>query len=116
MITFFEVLSLTLVAWTRLDERMSFYEAVAHTFTTLGTGGFSTRAGSLGEFGAASQWVVVVFLIIAGTNYALMYRTIVRRRLGLFRRDDDFRLYMNLPGPGLDRPARRALVRRDRPR
>jgi trk/ktr system potassium uptake protein len=95
-ITCLEVLSLTLVAWTGLDERMSFYEAVAHTFTTLGTGGFSTRAGSLGEFGAASQWVVVVFLIVAGTNYTLMYRTIARRRLGFFRRDDEFRLYIAL--------------------
>jgi trk system potassium uptake protein len=95
-LTALEILTLSVVAWTGLDKRMSFYEAVAHTFTTLGTGGFSTRNGSFAEFGPASQWVVSVFLVVAGTNYALMYRAIVRRRLGLFARDDEFRLYILL--------------------
>jgi trk system potassium uptake protein len=95
-ITALEVLALTLVAWTGLDDRMSFYEAVAHTFTTLGTGGFSTRTGSLGEFGAASQWIVALFLVVAGTNYALMYRAVLRRRAGIFARDDEFRVYIGL--------------------
>lgn len=95
-ITLLEILALSTVAWTGLDDRMSFYEAVAHTFATLGTGGFSTRSGSFQEFGAASQWVVSVFLVIAGTNYALMYRAMLRRRPGLFARDDEFRLYLAL--------------------
>ncbi len=95
-ITALEILALSTVAWTGLDKRMSFYEAVAHTFTTLGTGGFSTRAGSFAEFGAASQWIVSVFLIVAGTNYALMYRAVIRRRPGLFARDDEFRVYLLL--------------------
>ena len=95
-ITALEVLALSTVAWTGLDERMSFYEAVAHSFTTLGTGGFSTRAGSLAEFGAVSQWVVIVFLVVAGTNYALMYRALLRRRVGAFARDDEFRVYIAL--------------------
>jgi trk/ktr system potassium uptake protein len=95
-ITVLEILSLSVLAWTGLDKRMSVYEAVAHTFTTLGTGGFSTRAHSFEEFGAASQWVVIVFLIVAGTNYALMYRALLRRRPRLFARDDEFRLYIVL--------------------
>ncbi len=95
-ITVLEILSLSVVAWSGLDKRMSFYQAVAHTFATLGTGGFSTRARSLEDFGAASQWVVIVFLVLAGTNYALMYRALLRRRVRLFARDDEFRLYVVL--------------------
>jgi trk system potassium uptake protein TrkH len=95
-ITTLEVAALTLVAWTGLDERMSPYEALAHSFTTMGTGGFSTRARSFEEFGAASQWVVIVFLILAGTNYALMYRTLIRRRTSAPARDEEFRLYLAL--------------------
>lgn len=95
-ITAAEIVALTGVGWTGLDERMSPYEAVAHTFTTLGTGGFSTRAESLGAFGAASQWVVAAFLVVAGTNYALMYLAFVRRRPGSFARDEEFRLYIAL--------------------
>jgi trk system potassium uptake protein TrkH len=95
-ITAAEIAALSAVAWTGLDERMSFYEAVAHTFTTLGTGGFSTQAESIGAFGAASQWVVAIFMLVAGTNYALMYLTLVRRRLGNFGRDEEFRLYIGI--------------------
>ena len=95
-ITLLEILALSTLAWTGLDDRMSFYEAVAHTFSTLGTGGFSTRARSFEEFGAATQWVVSFFLVVAGTNYALMYRALLRRRLRLVARDDEFRLYIAL--------------------
>jgi trk system potassium uptake protein TrkH len=88
------ILSLCIVGWTGLDRLMSPFEAVAHTFTTLGTGGFSTRARSFEEFGAASQWVTVVFMLIGGTNFALMYRALIRRKPALMARDEEFRLYI----------------------
>jgi trk/ktr system potassium uptake protein len=91
-----ELLVLSAFAWTDLDERMSFYEAVAHAFTTLPTGGFSTEARSIEAFGAATQWAIVGFMVVAGTNFALMYRSLVRRRPGFLVRDDEFRLYVIL--------------------
>jgi trk system potassium uptake protein TrkH len=99
-ITAAEIIALTVVGWTGLDDRMGLYEAVAHTFTTLGTGGFSTRAASIGAFGAASQWVITVFLIVAGTNYALMYVALARRRPASFARDEEFRLYLGFVALG----------------
>jgi trk system potassium uptake protein len=90
------VVALTLIGWTGLDEEMGLYEAVAHSFATVATAGFSTRAGSFEEFGAATQWTVIVFMIAAGTNFALMYRAILRRRLRAFARDEEFRLYLAL--------------------
>ena len=59
---------------------MNLYEAVAHTFTTLGTGGFSTQPRSMEAFAPVTQWIVIVFLVAAGTNYALMFHGLVRRR------------------------------------
>jgi trk system potassium uptake protein TrkH len=93
-ITAAEIATLSAVAWTGLDDRMTFYQAVAHTFTTLGTGGFSTQAESMGAFGAVSQWVVAIFMLVAGTNYALMYIALVLRRPAKFARDEEFRLYI----------------------
>jgi trk system potassium uptake protein TrkH len=87
---------LTVIAWTGLDSAMSFYEAVAHAFTTLPTGGFSTRARSLEEFGAASQWAIAFFMVVAGVNFALMYRAFFRRQPRVFLRDEEFRLYLTL--------------------
>ena len=90
------IVVLSVVAWTGLDATMSFYDAVAHALTTLPTGGFSTRARSIEEFGAASQWVIVFFMIWGGVNFALMYRAFFRRQPRVFVRDEEFRLYLTL--------------------
>jgi trk system potassium uptake protein TrkH len=52
---------------------MNAYNAVAHGFTTLPTGGFSPQADSIAAFSPAVQWVVVPFMLIAGMNFALFY-------------------------------------------
>ena len=88
--------ALTVVAYTGLDEAMTFYDAVAHTFTTLPTGGFSPRARSFEEFGAASQWIAVFFMVVAGTNFALLYVAFAHRRVRRLFRDEEFRLYLLL--------------------
>jgi trk system potassium uptake protein TrkH len=77
-----------------LDERMDLYRAVAHAFTTLPTGGFGTEARSFEPFGAASQWTVTLFMLLAGANFALMYAAFVRRRGRVLLRDEELRLYV----------------------
>jgi trk system potassium uptake protein TrkH len=99
-ITVVMIAALSVIAWTGLDSAMSFYEAVAHAFTTLPTGGFSTRARSLEEFGAASQWTIAFFMVVAGVNFALMYRAFFRRHPRVFLRDEEFRLYVTLLAAG----------------
>jgi trk system potassium uptake protein TrkH len=95
-LTVAEMLVLTVFAWTGIDDRMTFFDAVAHAFTTIPTGGFSPRGGSVGEFGAASQYAIVVFMILGGTSFALLFLGIVRGRPGTFLRDDEFRAYLAL--------------------
>jgi trk system potassium uptake protein TrkH len=70
---------LTAFALTGIDDRMSPFEALAHALTTLPTGGFSTEARSVEAFGPASQWVIAGFMIAGGANFALLYRSLVRR-------------------------------------
>jgi trk system potassium uptake protein TrkH len=90
------VLSLAAVGWAGGDDEMGLYEAVAHAFTTMPTGGFGTESSSLGEFAPASQWVIVVFMLLAGANFALLYRAFVRRRPGALVHDQELRLYLGL--------------------
>jgi trk system potassium uptake protein TrkH len=91
-------LALTLagLGWTGLDGRMNLYEAVAHAFTTMPTGGFSTQARSIEEFAPVTQWVLILFMVLAGTNFALLYRAIVRRQPRAIVRDEELRLYLAL--------------------
>jgi trk system potassium uptake protein TrkH len=85
---------LAIIGWSGADPRMNLYEAVAHSFSTLPTGGFSTRARSIEAFGAATQWAIAFFMLVAGVNFALMYRAL--RRPGKLWRDQELRLYLIL--------------------
>jgi trk system potassium uptake protein TrkH len=85
---------LWLYAATGIDEEMTGFDAVAHALTTIPTGGFSTRFRSVEEFGAATQWTIVVFMILGGVNFALLYRSLVRRHGRALARDEELRLYL----------------------
>jgi trk system potassium uptake protein TrkH len=60
--------------FTGLAPKMTLYNAVAHGFSTLPTGGFSTKADSIAAFTAIVQWVMIPFMILAGVNFALFWQ------------------------------------------
>ena len=95
-ITALEIVVLAGIGWAGLDEHMTLYKAVAHSFATVATAGFSTEARSIEPFAAPTQWAIVVFMVVAGTNFALLYAGIVRRRLVALVRDEEFRVYLLL--------------------
>lgn len=75
------------------DQGMNLYNAIAHTFTTMSTGGFSPEPRSMEAFGWVAQLLVAVFMVIAGANFALWYRT-VHGDLRAAPRDGEFRGYI----------------------
>lgn len=95
-ITLLQILVLATLGWTGVDERMTLFSAVAHTFATVATAGFSPEARSIEPFTPTTQWAIVAFMFVAGTNFALMYTGIVRRRPAAFARDEEFRAYLVL--------------------
>lgn len=74
---------------------MSLFESINHSLTTLSTGGYSTNAGSLGAFSSYSQWVVIVFMTLAGINFTLHYKVAVRDRTAYFK-SVGLRVYLGL--------------------
>ncbi len=73
---------------------MSLYDALCHTFTTMATGGFSTKNASIGHFQSpAIQLTVIFFMLCAGTNFALYYRAF-KSSPNCFRKDTEFRFYI----------------------
>jgi trk system potassium uptake protein TrkH len=75
---------------------VSLYEAVTHTFTTIATGGYSTRNTSFESFSSHVQWAVTVFMLLGGTNFALFYRAFHRKPslAAPLLRDEEFRIYL----------------------
>lgn len=78
------------------DPLMGPYQALAHAFSTMPTGGFSTEPRSIEAFGPAVQWVIALFMLLAGANFALLYRAFVRRQPRPLARDEELRLYLAL--------------------
>ncbi|MFN3596417.1 MAG: TrkH family potassium uptake protein [Rubricoccaceae bacterium] len=88
--------ALTLLQTLSLLPAMSPFEAVNHAFATLATGGFSTRNGSVGDFGSAYvEWVVTAFMVLAGINFSLHY-ALLHGRVRAVLAASELRVYLAL--------------------
>ncbi len=52
---------------------MPLFDALCHSFGTLASGGFSTKNDSIAGYSPYIQYVIIFFMIFAGTNFALFY-------------------------------------------
>ena len=76
---------------------MSLFDALCHTFGTMATGGFSTRNASIGAYGPYVQYVIIVFMLLAGTSFALHYR-FLRGDFRAYLRSHEFLFYLYIVG------------------
>lgn len=75
---------------------MSFDDALAHAFSTLGTGGFSSKNNSIGSFDSATiDYIISVFMLIAGINFSLFYYLIIRKFRDIFS-NSEFKAYIGI--------------------
>ena len=76
---------------------MGLFDAVAHSFSTIAIGGFSTHDQSLGYFdNPLVELVAVLFMFVAGINFALHFVTWSRQKDTTFRhyfQDSEFLFY-----------------------
>jgi trk system potassium uptake protein TrkH len=77
---------------------MDWLDAVIHAFSTIATGGFSSRNGSIAAFSSPFiEWVCIVFMIVSGYNFALLYQLLRGRVRDVFRNSEG-RAYLGLMG------------------
>ncbi len=75
---------------------MSFFESLNHSFTTLATGGFSTRDLSVGGFESPLiEWIITIFMLIAGINFVVHHR-LLGGRFGEVWRDTELRYFLGV--------------------
>ena len=73
---------------------MGFFDALNHAFTTLPTGGFSTKNASVAHFDSVYIDVVItLFMLLAGINFSLHYQLLRGKPLALWR-DPECRFYL----------------------
>ena len=53
---------------------MSFFDAVCHSFSTVSTGGYSTKNASVGYWNSGLiDYIITIFMFIGGMNFSLLY-------------------------------------------
>jgi len=89
-------LALTLALYLALwAAGMNGFEAACHAFSTLGTGGFSTRTASIAAFDSPLiEYIIIVFMLLAGVNFTRHYVLWVEHRPGKFWADRELRFYL----------------------
>ncbi len=75
---------------------MNMFDAVNHSFTTMATGGFSTRQESIAYFNSPFiEYVITLFMFIAGTSFILSYFA-MHFSFDRVWKNEEFRFYLAL--------------------
>lgn len=72
---------------------MGFFDAVCHAFSTLASGGFSTKNTSAAGFSPLIQYMMILFMVPAGINFLLIYR-LLKGQFSALKNNDEFKAYM----------------------
>ncbi len=73
---------------------LTVFDALCHAFGTMATGGFSTYNASLGHFNSPLiEYTVILFMILAGSNFTLLF-LLITRRSGILFRDIEWRTFV----------------------
>jgi trk system potassium uptake protein TrkH len=76
---------------------MGLFDAIAHAFSTVAIGGFSTHDASMGYFDStAIELIAVVFMLLSGINFAIHFVSIRNRTLRPYWRDSEFKAYIGV--------------------
>jgi trk system potassium uptake protein len=74
---------------------MPFFDGVCHAFATVATGGFSTQNDSIAGYSPYIQYVIMLFMLLSGTNFAVHFLMIRGRVKDAFR-NEEFRLFLKI--------------------
>lgn len=75
--------------------KMNLFESICNSLSTVATGGFSTRTNGYAEFSPYIQYVTIFFMIMAGTNFSLIYFAL-KRKFSTVYKNEEYKVYLSL--------------------
>ncbi len=73
-------------------------DAIIHAMTTVATGGFSSKDGSIGHFNSAAvEWIAIVFMVLGSIPF-ILYVQMLQGRFKPFFRDEQVKAFMSFLG------------------
>ncbi len=74
---------------------MTLFDAVAHSFSTISTGGFSTHDASLGYFASDTiELVAAVFMLLGAINFSVHFMVLRKKSLTPYFHDVEVRTFL----------------------
>ncbi len=73
--------------------KMSFFESVCHSFGTVATGGFSPKNTSIASYSPYIQYVIMIFMLLAGINFVVHYY-ILKMKFKKVKENEELRFYL----------------------
>ncbi len=76
---------------------MTPFDAIAHAFSTIATGGFSTHDASLGYFESTTiELIAILFMFLSAINYGLHFAALNQRRFSAYLHDAEFITFLSV--------------------
>ncbi len=73
---------------------MSWFDAINHAFTTMATGGYSTKQDSVAHWNSPYiHYIIIIFMFLAGTNFSLVYFA-MKGQVSKMWKNEEFRYYL----------------------
>jgi len=75
--------------------KMSLFDSLCHSFGTIATGGFGTRNSSIINYSPYIQYVIMIFMLLAGTNFLVHYY-LLKGEFKKIRFNEEVRFYLTV--------------------
>ncbi len=75
---------------------MPWFDSICHAFTTMPTGGFSTKNASIAYYNNSTiHYIIIFFMFLAGVNFTLHFRALTGNVKSYFR-DKEFLVFIKI--------------------
>jgi trk system potassium uptake protein TrkH len=75
--------------------KMSLFDSICHSFGTIATGGFGTKNTSIIDYSPYIQYVIMIFMFLAGTNFLIHYY-FLKREFSKIKSNEELRFYITV--------------------
>jgi trk system potassium uptake protein TrkH len=74
---------------------MNLFDSVCHAFGTVATGGFSPKNTSIGGYSPYIQYVVMIFMLLSGTNFVIHYH-LFKKKFKQINKNEELKFYLGV--------------------
>ncbi|MBP5435363.1 TrkH family potassium uptake protein [bacterium] len=68
---------------------MDYFDAIVHSFSTIATGGFSSKDASIAAYNSPFiEWIIIIFMFISGINFTVHYRIVIGKTVNIFKNSE----------------------------